>query len=451
MSDMNITFFGAAGRVTGSSSLIDCGGKRILVDCGMVQGDVDANELNQEEFPLPVERLDAVVLTHGHLDHSGRLPRLVDAGYQGPVYAHGATGELAQIVWRDSARLSARWDGGPLYTDETIDRTMGLLQPMRYRKPIELGDGVSLELFDAGHILGSSHVLVRAGGKRLLMSGDIGSPNTPIIRDPTTDWPDEELDAVVIESTYGDRLHKSRSETIEEFKQIVLRAVEHQGFVLIPAFAIGRTQELLFHFGNMVRNGKLPNIPVLLDSPMAERVTDVYRQHRECYDDETWKLIDSGSLPMRFEGLRELITADDSKSVQSMRPPAVVIAGSGMCTGGRILHHLKYFIERDSTTVVFVGWQGYGTLGRRMVDGEETIKIHGQKLEVKGHIETLNGFSAHADRDALLAWSRNIKGKPTFLVNHGEPDAVAGLVETLEADGRQAFGVEEDRPYEIGA
>lgn len=448
---MNITFFGAAGRVTGSCSLIEFGGKRIMVDCGMVQGDKDANELNRDEFPLPVERIDAVVLTHGHLDHSGRLPRLVDAGYRGPVYVHGATGELAQIVWRDSARLSAKWDGGPLYTDEAIDRTITLLERMRYRKPVQLGDGVSLELFDAGHILGSSHVLVRAGDKRLLMSGDIGSPNTPIIRDPTTDWPDEELDAVVIESTYGDRLHKGRAETIEEFKEIVLRAVEHKGFVLIPAFAIGRTQELLFHFGNMVRSGRLPQIPVLLDSPMAERVTDVYRQHRECYDDETWDLIESGSLPMRFEGFRELITADDSKSVQGMRPPAVVIAGSGMCTGGRILHHLKYFVENESTTVVFVGWQGYGTLGRRMVDGEETIKVHGQKLEVKAHVETLNGFSAHADRDALLAWSRNLKGRPTFLVNHGEPDAVQGLVDTLKADGRKALGVEEDRPYEIGA
>jgi metallo-beta-lactamase family protein len=449
VSAMSITFFGAAGRVTGSCSLIECCGKKIIVDCGMVQGDKDANELNREEFPIAPSAVDAVVLTHGHLDHAGRLPRLVEGGFSGPVFCHGATAELAEIVWRDSARLTAKWDGGALYNDDAINRTLQLIQPLRYKKPVDLGGGLELTAYDAGHILGSSHCLFSGDGKRLLMSGDIGSPNTPIIRDPTTEWEDE-LDAVVIESTYGNRLHKSREDTIEEFKQIVLKAIDQRGFVLIPAFAIGRTQELLFHFNTMVTKKRLPRIPVLLDSPMAEKVTSVYRQHRECYDDQTWKLIEEGNAPMRFEGFRELVTSDESKAVKGMDPPAVIIAGSGMCTGGRILHHLKNFMDRETTTVVFVGWQGYGTLGRRMVDGEQNIKIHGQEVEVRGHVETLNGFSAHADRDALVAWSSNFKGSPKFLANHGEDDAVVGLVKALKDDGhKQVIGVEEDKTYEI--
>jgi metallo-beta-lactamase family protein len=419
-----------------------------MVDCGMLQGDDDAQELNRESYPIRPDDIDAVVLTHGHLDHSGRLPKLVSEGYKGPVYAHVATGELVEIVWRDSARLSAKWDGGALYDDAAVSDTIRLLRPTRYRQPVDLGDGVTLEFCDAGHILGSSSVIIDNGTKRLLMSGDLGSPHTPILRDPTTDWP--EVDAVVMESTYGNRLHKSRTETVEEFKNIVLKAIEHKGFVLIPAFAIGRTQEILFHFNTMATNERLPSVPVLLDSPMAEKVTDVYRKHRECYDEATWALIESGNLPMRFDGLRELVTSRESKQVQSMAPPAVVIAGSGMCTGGRILHHFKYFLDRSSTTVVFVGWQGYKTLGRRLVDGEKTIKIHGEKIEVNARIETLNGFSAHADRDGLLSWSRHISGQPTFLVNHGEPDAVAGLVATLMSDGRKkVYGVEEDSTYEI--
>lgn len=451
MSGMRISFYGAAGRVTGSCSVVDCGAARVMVDCGMVQGSVDANELNREPFAVAPDELDAVVLTHGHLDHAGRLPRLVDEGYAGPIYAHTATAELAEIVWRDSARLSAKWDAGPLYDDRAIDRTLGLIEPLRYRQQRPLAGDLSLELFDAGHILGSSNALLRGGGRRLLMSGDVGTPNTPIIRDPHADWP-EPLDAVVLESTYGNRLHKPRADTVEEFKRIVLRAAEQNGFVLIPAFAIGRTQELLFHFGSMVRKGRLPQMPVLLDSPMAHRVTGVYRRHRECYDEQTWELIRGGDMPMRFAGLRELISVDDSKSVEHMRPPAVVIAGSGMCTGGRILHHLKYFVERETTTVVFVGWQGYGTLGRRLVEGQSPVRIHGEEFEVAAQLETLNGFSAHADRNGLVEWASHLPGEPAFLLNHGEPDAVAGLQQALQTAGhRSVTGVEPDRSYEIGA
>lgn len=419
-----LSFHGAAGTVTGSCSLLTSGTTNILIDCGVEQGTGGEPDRG---FAFDPASLSAVVLTHGHLDHSGRIPRLFAEGFKGPVIAHYATGELADIVWQDSLKLS-RHDTTPLFYAQDYQNAKKAIEYLDYDQEFSV-DGARIRLYDAGHILGSSHVEIELSGKRVLFSGDIGVKNTPIIRDPHTKWP-LPYDAAVIESTYGNRLHKSREDTILEFWEIVKRVIDQEGVLLIPAFAIGRTQEILYHFNAMVESGEIPRIPVMIDSPMAQKVTKLYRSYTVCYDDETCAQIESGDFPLEFPGLHAVTSHGESMAIPDMRPPFVVVAGSGMCTGGRILNHLKAFLGKMNTTVMLVGYQAEGTLGRSLVEGARSVTIDAEIFDVHARIVTLGGFSAHADRDGLLEWAGKIDTKQ-WLVNHGEDAAARGLAAAL--------------------
>lgn len=439
---IKLNFFGAAQTVTGSCTLISNEKKKILVDCGLKQE-------NQEEcvtdFPFDPRTIDAVILTHGHLDHSGMIPSLFRNGYRGPVITHYATAELAQVIWED---MISQGNADSIFDRESLNDTVKNLSFIDYEDTLNFAN-IKITLYDAGHILGSSHAVIESDNKRLLFSGDIGAKNTPIINDPYCLWK-EPFDAVIIESTYGNRTHKNREQTLSEFNSLIKKTVDKRSVILIPAFAIGRTQEVIYHLNTLVESGAVPAIPVIIDSPMANKITKIYKSYTVCYDDETCGLIEEGDNPLEFRGLHFVSSHDESQGIELMQPPFIVIAGSGMCNGGRILNHLKTFIGRSDTTVMFVGWQGKGTLGRVLVDGAKSITIDGEAYPVHASIATLNGFSAHADKPALLEWASFIPGTPRWFVNHGEADAAQSLAGALVEAGRgEAVAVRSVECYEV--
>jgi metallo-beta-lactamase family protein len=436
-----LTFHGAARTVTGSCIHVQYGITQILVDCGMQQEN-DSDEVN-EKFLFDPSQINAVILTHGHLDHTGKIPLLVQAGFKGIIYGHYATCEIAKIIWNDSVKFLS--GTGLSYHETTVATTCQKLIPIGYNVPMQIKD-VCFTLRDAGHILGSSHILMEGEGKKILFSGDIGPVNTPIIRDSYRKW-DSNVDAVVIESTYGNRIHKDRTDTILEFQNIVQRTISTKGVLLIPAFAIGRTQEILYHLNTLVEEKSISPIPVFVDSPMADLVTGIYRRHRDCYDSETCAKITNGDMPLEFKGLSFALTPAQSVAIKEVRPPFIVVAGSGMCNGGRILGHMVTFAPHPSTSIMFVGWQGAGTAGRKLIDGAKQIDIEGKSILVNARIETLNGFSAHADQNGLLDWARAIPGRPKlWFVNHGEESQACELAQVLERElGGKAVAVEKMR------
>ncbi len=450
---MRITLCGAAGEVTGSGYLVETSRARVLVDFGMFQGRRATDGKNRDLGPVDPRELDAVVLTHAHLDHTGRLPLLVAKGLRGPVYATPATAEFAELILRDSAHiqegdaerltLEARRAGrrtvAPVYTRADVERVRPLLEPLAYEERREVAPGVSVRLFEAGHILGSASVEMRADGRTVVFSGDLGPKGVPFVRDPV---PPPPPDFLFLESTYGDRDHRSLDATVAELHGILVKALREKAIVLVPSFAIGRAQQVLYHLAELVRGGDLGDFPIFLDSPMAIDATRLYGKHRELFDAEARSLAKGGQLGRDLENLRFVATPDESRRLNGLDGPAVVLAGSGMCNGGRILHHLRHHLWREETVVLFVGYQAEGTLGHSLVAGARHVAIHGHRIRVAASVHTLGGFSAHAGRSELLAWAAPALPKASVALTHGEEGPRASLAAAI----RERFGCEAQLP-----
>ena len=449
-----LTFLGAVGEVTGSRYLIDVEGApgqghRLLLECGMHQGGAGAERANAEPFGKLASQLSEVVISHGHLDHAGLLPKLVREGFNGRIHCTSETRELLEITLADAAFIMAKdieWENRwrskagkpllePLYDLADVDRVLALCHTHAYGQPVTLAGEVMLVFRDAGHILGSAIVEleVPSGGRRrrLVFSGDLGNACSVLMRDPEKI---HEADVVLMESTYGDRDHRPLEATIDEFAQILQDAHADGGNVLIPAFAIGRTQEILYHLSMLYHQGRLRQQRIFLDSPMAIRVTELYAGKRKALNREDLHVLDvaaQGDPSQYLPGLRLTRSVEESMAINRIAGGAIIMAGAGMCDGGRILHHFRYNIAKPSTRVVIVGFQAGGTRGRQLVDGAERIKVLGEELRVKARIHTLGGFSAHAGQSQLLDWAGAFRNRPLFYLVHGEPLAQQALAAAL--------------------
>jgi metallo-beta-lactamase family protein len=445
---MQLEFFGAAGEVTGSCHILRVAGRAVLLDCGLIQGGPDAPARNRLPFPFDASRIDAVVLSHAHIDHCGRLPLLVKRGYRGPIYTNRACAELVPILLRDSANLAMR-DAEraarhgeriePLYDLDDVETTLRQLRPIPYDSRQELLPGVSVRVRDAGHILGSSSVELWASEgqvrRKLVFSGDLGQYDTPILQDPHKF---ESADLVLIESTYGNRRHRGREDTERELGGILARAARDGGNVIVPAFAIGRSQELLYLLAKHYGEWHLTRWKIFLDSPMAIAASRVYWNNPDRFDEDTTRLRESfrGMPPLPNLVLSE--SSEESRAINHVRSGALIIAGSGMANGGRVLHHLKHNLERPECHVVIVGFQAPGTLGRQLVDRRPEVFIHGQRVRCLAQIHTLGGLSAHGDQDDLLRWYDSFAGQPPVYLVHGEVPSAEALAEKLRERGASA-------------
>lgn len=446
---MKIEFHGADQGVTGSCHLVECNGRRILVDCGLYQGGRELEEENAEPFGFKPEDIDCVLLTHAHLDHCGRLPLLVKRGFAGEIITTHASRDLAQLVLLDAASLQEedaarkarhakrhvkREEAEPLYKVlDVLDTFDRFERRAVYDRPLEINTGITATFIDAGHILGSAsvHLELEEDGKRhsILFSGDLGNAGRPILRDPVAP---PEVDTVVMETTYGDRLHKPIQPSVEELYSAIDVAFRRGGNVIIPTFALERAQELLYYLREGVESGRLPGaMQVFLDSPMAISATEIFKRHPECYDEETSALFDRKRDPFDLPGLHFTRETAESMALNRISGGAVIIAGSGMCTGGRVRHHLKHNLGCDECAIVFVGYAAQGTLARSIIDGARHVRIFGEEIAVRASIHTINGLSAHADQGELLAWHAQTKAARTFLV-HGDPDAMRRFADKLD-------------------
>lgn len=441
----SITFLGAAGTVTGSKHLLEYDGHRVLIDCGMFQGQRELRERNWEEFPIDLDSIEAVVLTHAHMDHIGMLPRLVKLGLRKPVFCTFGTRGLCRVSLPDGGRLQEeeakhRNKHGvtrhnpalPLYTEADAYAALKYLEPLHYHEWKQLPGGAQFRFMPAGHILGSAFVeFYFANGERILMGGDLGRYDTPIIKDPSdVDF----AEYLVIESTYGNRLHPEGNAK-EMLAEIAAEIDRNQGILLVPSFAIGRTQELLWYINELESEGRWPGFPIYVDSPMATASTLLYQEVEEDHDKDMKIVMDEGNSPFRQDMVRFVRDRQFSKQLNSSPGPWMVIAGSGMCNGGRILHHLGAHLDEEDTTVLFTGYQAEGTLGRQLLDGAEQVRIFGREMDVRADIRRMEMLSAHADYSEMLRWLGGFKEQPkkTFIV-HGEPDASLAMKRHIEEE-----------------
>ena len=477
---IEIQFLGAVGTVTGSQFLVSAGERRVLVDCGMFQGSPEEIERNRIPFAFSPAELDAILLTHAHLDHCGRLPALVKAGCRAPIHTTRATADLAEIVLRDSAKLqeefAARWlrrhpvpedeetvvetddENMPkrmrerppegrtdtreaLYTVEDVEQTIQQFRGVEYDAQVQVTDGITAVFHDAGHILGSAIIEMRVtdgdAATTIVFSGDLGRDDTPILHNPT---PISAADFVLVESTYGNREHAPQEQAVEDLVRAIGEVADDRGVLLVPSFAIGRTQEFIWVLDHLVREGRIPRLPLFLDSPMASRATDVYLRHTEAYDEETAALLRSGDSPLEYPGQEFTNEVAQSKAISHAKRPIMIVASSGMLTGGRIMHHLKDFLPDATCTLLFIGYQGEGTLGRHLQNGGKTARIDGQEIAVRCRVRSISGFSAHADEHELIAWLGHFSKPKRVFVVHGDPDAANAFAKRMRDElGMDAY------------
>ena len=445
---MKLSFHGAAQTVTGSMHLVEINGSRLLLDCGMYQGRRKECYERNHNFPFDVSTIDAVILSHAHIDHSGNLPNLVKQGYNGPIYATRATAHLTDLMLRDSGHIQEKQADSinfhnkkrnaekvlPLYDEEDAKKVKPLLHELDYDKPFEAAPGAMATFHDAGHILGSASIALNLEEKKLKtslwFSGDIGRRDLPIMRDPVLP---KQADVLLMESTYGDKPHRSPEEAYIEMRDVILRTLDRKGKVIIPSFAVGRTQELVYNLSQMYAAGELPAVPIYVDSPLAVNASIIFRQHNECYDDEMKELLRSGHPALDFKLLTYITDVEESKELNQRKDPMIIISAAGMAETGRIVYHIRWAIENKRNTIMIVSWQAPETLGRRIADRENKVKIFGEEYKLKAEVATINGLSSHAGQDLLIEYAKGVKqsAKSIFLV-HGEERGALPLMEKLK-------------------